>query len=158
MTTLSKSEAIAELQRHAKAVLEIQRGEAVPRLSRRFHLRGPPRLRWAEVGAVGLEFEQRFQLCPDLINHRGWGSANKSGSALLPRSAAQLIALYNPTYFATSRYSDLQVPIPIVARDWACHAAAGKLVECARRKHEGWAPPALLVTNRPQKIEPDHVA
>ena len=105
-----------------------------------------------------LELEQRFELCPYIVEHTGWGFANKSRAPLLPRGTAQLVGLHDAPYFVTIRYRNMKAPIAVATCYRARDAAAGKLVEGARRKNECRPTSGLLVANRLQEVEPNDVA
>jgi hypothetical protein len=102
--------------------------------------------------------EQSFELCPNVVNHTGWGFAYKSRSALLPRSTAQLISLHDAPYLVTVRYGNMKAPIPVAIGYRARDTAARELVEGARRKHERWPASGLFVADRLQEVEPNDIA
>jgi hypothetical protein len=56
------------------------------------------------------------------------------------------------------RYRDVKAPLVIAPRDRASYTAARQLVEGAGRKHQRWTPSGLLVGDRLQEIEPNHVS
>jgi hypothetical protein len=109
------------------------------------------------IRLASLELEQRFELCSHIVNHPGWGFACKSRAALLPRGAAQLVGLHDTPYFVTIRYRNMKAPIAVATCYRARDAAAGKLVEGARRKHERWPTSGLFVANRLQEVEPNDI-
>ena len=109
------------------------------------------------VRLASLELEQRFELCSYIVKHTSRGFACKSRSALFPRCTAQLVGLHDATYFLTTRDRNVKAPVAVATCDWAGDAAAGKLVEGARRKHERWPASGLFVASRLQEVEANDI-